>query len=205
MLNLLMGIGFACMLIGLLYVGLYMAIWLALSAFLPPAVAPFVTVALLVLGTALTLWRWKGGSVLLGRYLVARTSAWGYRRVVPIRLAGVGTPRDRFDLSLIDREPDGVIGGLRLHALGLIRGRDAYLVTTPHDLQVWVHHKLLSFHRALVLDLHEVRKLVFIHHDPDRLGRRDDHALRYVGTLEIVFSDHRHLFLYVRVKPKYGS
>lgn len=32
MLNLLMGIGFACLLTGLLYVGLHMAIWLARSA-----------------------------------------------------------------------------------------------------------------------------------------------------------------------------
>ncbi|TDD85354.1 hypothetical protein E1293_11230 [Actinomadura darangshiensis] len=199
--------------IAFFYVGLYLAIWATLSFFLPSGVSEPVAVAILVVATVILLWRWAAGSTLLGgsvvKYLhAARRRSLGLPPlpvplVAPVRLAGLGSRRERFDLSLINLTPERTIGGVRMGALAAVRGRNLYLVMTREDLQLWVRHRLLSFRHAVALDLDQIAKTRFIEHDPDRLGLRDDHARRYVATLDIEYPGSRHLFLYIRVKPTF--
>jgi hypothetical protein len=197
------------------YAALYMAISAVLSTFLPPDVSSPVAIAVLVLGTVIVFWRWVDASVLLGRRVVAslyraralalEPTRHNWCHVTPARLAGVGSPSDRFDVSLIDREPESRIGGVRVSALAPIKGRNLYLVETPKKLECWVHDPLLSFRCALKFNLYNVENISFIEHDPDRLNLRDDHARRYVGTLDIACPGRRHLYFYVRVKPRYRA
>lgn len=208
-------LGAILLIIGALYIALYVAIWEALSFFLPAGVRGPIAVSILVLATAVVLWRSSAVSTLLGRAVVGRLHDARIRRlgltrrlvrlVAPVRLAGVGGLKDRFDVSLIDREPEMSIGGVRAGALSVARDRNLYLVMTLDDLELWAHHRLVSFRHILTLTRDHVERMKFVEHDPDRLALRFDHAQRYVGTLDIACSDRHHIFLYIRVKPELGD
>lgn len=197
------------------YIALYAAVWGTLSFFMPPDVSVPVAAVVLVLGTVIVFWRWSAASVLLGRSVVAHQyRTWIHRlepacspacTVVPVRLAGVGSRKDRFDVSLINSEPDSIIGGVRAEEFSVARDRSLYLVSNPHDLQLWTRHRLLRFYPVLAFDLDQVENVKFIEHNPDRLPLRNDHARRYVGSLDIVCLSRRHVFLYVRFKPRFAD
>jgi hypothetical protein len=122
------------------------------------------------------------------------------RFVYPVRLVGVGGAAQRFDLSLIEQEPEWVVGDVRLRELGALRGTRSYLLVHPAYLEFW-RRSGLAFRRVAALpreDLHDVR---FIEHDPDGIGATDDHHRGAVGTLEVYVTGRRRLYFLVLVKP----
>ena len=197
--------------IATVYIALFAVVWGALSLVLPPDVCGPVAVAILILGTVVLLWRSAAASTLLGRVVVRRQHLARMRRlapdrvtyissVTPVRLAGVGGRRERFDLSLIDLRPDTKIGSVRASELSAARKRNLYLVATLHELALWTHH-WLSFRHILTFDREQVEKTGFIEHNPDRLAPHTDHERRYVGTFDITCPGGQHVYLFVRIKP----
>jgi hypothetical protein len=122
--------------------------------------------------------------------------------VYPVRLTGVGGAAQRFDMSLIDEQPDLDLGGVPARTLSELKNRNSFAVIHPAHLQLWIRSGFRSFRCVVELPWDKVKKTTFIPHDPDGIGVIDNVYRGSVGTLRVSTAERLHIYLLIRIKPE---
>lgn len=153
---------------------------------------------------------------LVSRVMVAHASmakdeiGWDYRltrhvsrRILPVRLVGVGGAARRLDTGLIHEQPDLDIGGRPARALTPLVGQTAYLLVHPVWIEIWVRDGPFSARRVVALERLRLHKdYEFMLNDPDGIGADDARYQHSIGTVRISVTERLYLFFNVLIKPR---